>query len=436
MRKVPLPIYSALYRLSSAIGLFIVAHATLDVFMPRCFILLLLSASAALAQGQGKLFEQVGPILQGLSQITGWKVERKVPAEILHQSDFKKIMQDHMKDSSPKEVRAEELTLKMFGLVPQDFNLVGETVDLLSEQAAAFYDYNKKRLFVLDTTPDGEEARLALVHELAHALADQHHNLGKYMREGSPDDDASTARQAVMEGQATWLSWAYLFWTRNGRGEIPQNRLEELAKSAGADGPVYSSAPLYIQESLVFPYNQGITFVDAVFRKLGRSAFDEVFDHPPLSTRQILHPAAYLSKEMPVMTDAPTLDETLGKLRAHQFRVLAEGVLGEFDVSALLRQYATNPQSGAAEATHFRGGSYRLYESKRDKHPVLSYVVDMDSPEAATTYLALYKQVLKGKWKHLDIATQNAAELSGTGDNGRFLIRLLGTSVQSIEGMP
>src|SRR5271165_703237 len=124
----------------------IVARATLDVFMPRRLILLALMASAALAQSQNKLFEQVGPILNGLSQITGWKVERKVPAEILHQADFKRMMQDHMKDSSPKEVRAEELTLKMFGLVPQDFNLVGETVDLLSEQAAAFYDYNKKRL--------------------------------------------------------------------------------------------------------------------------------------------------------------------------------------------------------------------------------------------------------------------------------------------------
>jgi len=60
-----------------------------------------------------------------------------------------------------------------------------------------------------------------------------------------------------MEGQATWLSWAYLFWTRTGRGEIPENRLDELAKSAGAEGPVYSSAPLYIRESLVFPYQSG-----------------------------------------------------------------------------------------------------------------------------------------------------------------------------------
>jgi hypothetical protein len=416
-------------------GFFIVARATLDVFMLRRLILLALWASAALAQPKSKLFEQVGPILEGLSQITGWKVERKVPAEILRQADFKRMMQDHMKDDSPREVRAEEQTLKMFGLVPPNFNLVGETVDLLSEQAAAFYDYNKKRLFILDSTKDDEEAHLALVHELAHALADQHHNLGKYMKEGNPDDDASTARQAVMEGQATWLSWAYLFWTRTGRGEIPANRLDELANSAGAEGPVYSSAPLYIRESLVFPYNRGILFQDAVFRKLGRGAFEEVFDHPPVSTQQILHPDTYFSKLKPDMTEAPTLDAALGKPAAKQFRELADGALGEFDVSALLRQY-TEELAGAAEAAHFRGGSYRLYENKHDKHPVLTFVLDWDSPEAARTFVAMYRQVLKGKWKKLDVSAQSATGLSGTGDSGKFQVRAMGNSVQSLEGLP
>lgn len=410
--------------------------------LPRPLLLLALCAASALAQPQqqAKLFEQVGPMLDGLAQITGWKVDRKVPAEILHQSDFKKMMQQHMKDSSPKAVRAEELTLKMFGLVPPDFKLAAETVDLLSEQAAAFYDYNKKRLFILDTTPDGDEARLALVHELAHALADQHHSLGKYMREGNPDDDADTARQAVMEGQATWLSWAYLFWQRNGRPEVPEDRLKELSSSAGAEGPVYSAAPLYIQESLVFPYNQGIVFIDAVFRKLGKASFDEVFTHPPLSTQQILHPEAYFENRKPVMTDAPGLDAALGKQQAHQYRDLAEGVLGEFDISALLRQYASKPEAAAAEAAHFRGGSYRLYENKHDHLPVLSYVVDMDSPEAASTYLAMYRQVLRGKWKHVEFdaqtPSQSKEQLSGTGDRGRFLIRLTGTSVQCLEGLP
>ena len=49
-----------------------------------------------------------------------------------------------------------------------------------------------------------------LAHELAHALADQNYNLGKFIRQGRKSDDGSTARLAVMEGQATWLMSEYL----------------------------------------------------------------------------------------------------------------------------------------------------------------------------------------------------------------------------------
>ena len=61
------------------------------------------------------------------------------------------------------EIRADELTLKKFGLVPQDFDLSSSTVDLLTEQAAAFYDYDRKKLFITDSTAnDSEEPVLAM----------------------------------------------------------------------------------------------------------------------------------------------------------------------------------------------------------------------------------------------------------------------------------
>jgi hypothetical protein len=398
-------------------------------------LFLAVMASAAPPEPPPALFRQIDPILQGLSQITGWKVERKVPAEMLSRTNFRRTMEDHMKDTSPKELRAQELTLKMFGMVPQDFNLAGETVDLMSEQAAAFYDYTKKRLFVLDNTPPGEEQLLALAHELAHALADQHHPLGKYMRSGSPDDDADTARQAVMEGQATWLSWAYMSSRSGGKGEVPQSLLTELAAAAGASGadfPVFSNAPLYIRESLVFPYNHGTLFEDAVYRKLGRSGFDEVFSHPPQSTQEIIHPETYFAGKGPSMPQAPELSPLLGK-KAGEFRVLTDGALGEFDFSALLRQYTTE-REGTAAATHLRGASFKLYEHKREKYPVLTFATEWDSPEAARTFFELYRRVLQGKWKKMELTSESDSLISGSGDSGRFEVRFTGSNVQSIEG--
>ena len=395
---------------------------------------LLLAASAAFAETPA-VFAQVDEMLAGLSQITGWQVRRKVPAQVLKKETFRRYVDSHIKDAAgDKELQAQEIVLKMFGMVPPDFNLARESADLVTEQAAAFYDYTKRRLFLLDSTSDNAEQRMALVHELAHALADQQYPLGKYMRQGGKsdkgDDDAATARQAVVEGQASWLSWAYLSMRAGGRAEVPQRMLEQLSQvgAEGAEFPVFTQAPLYIRESLVFPYSEGLRFQDAVYRQRGREAFDEVFRHAPQSTHEILHPAAFLSGAAQQTVEAPALDP------ARDFRTRIEGSLGEFDFSALLRQYI-DPRLGADTASHWTGGAYRLYQHKHDKYNVLAYRAVFDSPEAARNYFTLYRQVLGKKWKKLDIDASSEAQLTGKGDTGRFVLRLNGAAVESIEGL-
>jgi len=399
---------------------------------PRALLLLTLAAAAP-AQ---TIFSQVDDMLQTLSDITGWKVQRTVPAEILSKDNFRKMVEEGVKDAETnKETRAAEIALKMFGLVPPDFNLARESGDLLAEQAAAFYDYKKKRLFVLDSTKNGNEQRIALAHELAHALADQQHPLRKFISD-SDGDEQSTARQAVIEGQATWLSWAYLSKKSGGRGEVPPALLDRLAEGAGADGddfPVFTQAPLYIRESLTFPYTEGMRFQDAVYRELGPAAFERVFRDPPRSTQHIMHPQTYLSGRVPAMPVLPRLEDAAGK-EARRFRILADGDVGEFDYSVLLRQYIGESE-GREAAAHWRGGVYRIYEHKQAKYTVLAHSSEWDSPEAARTFFELYQRVLRAKWKKLEIASSAPAQVTGSGDNGRFSLRLDGATVHSIEGI-
>ena len=333
--------------------------------------------------------------------------------------------------SNNKELHAEELTLKMFGFIPQGFNLAKETVDLVSEQAAAFYDYSKKRLFVLDSTSEGTEQRVALVHELAHALADQQHALGKYLHKGSPDDDASTAREAVMEGQATWLTWAYVARRNGGKAEVSQDMIEKLtdnSSAGGTDFPVFSKEPLYLRESLVFPYDEGMKFQDAVYKKLGQKSFDEIFNRPPRSTQQILHPKTYIEDEKPSDPEPPALENL------KQFRLINDGSVGELDHSMLLRQFV-GEKEGRAAASGWRGGAFRLYENKHEKYPVLTYASDWSSPEAAKTFFTLYQRVMKGKWKAMKVTERSPTHVYGTGDSGKFQLRLSGTGVTFIEGL-
>ncbi|MGD0302736.1 MAG: hypothetical protein ABSE86_37170 [Bryobacteraceae bacterium] len=168
-------------------------------------------------------------------------------------------------------------------------------------------------------------------------------------------------------------------------------------------------------------------FQNAVFRKLGRDSFSEVFLHPPASTQQIFHPDLYLAHHAPSNPTPPRVPEP------HAFRTLAEGNLGEFDYRVLLSQYASDDQ-GKALATHLAGSSYAVLEHKHEKFPVLVYASTWDSPESARQYFELYSKVLQGKWKKLDMESQTASELTGHGDSGYFRAWLDGSTVNHIEG--
>jgi hypothetical protein len=393
--------------------------------------LVLLLAALLYAADQPPFFSEIGTIESGLSSITGLRFTRPVPYGLLNKDQLRVFLEDRIKKAlKPSDLRAEELTLKMLGLIPSDFDLRQNTVDLLTEQAAAFYDYNKKKLFVLEGSGEGMEERTALVHELAHALADQHFHLGKYIQEGARSDDGSTARLAVMEGQATWLMAAYLSKQDGGPAEVPDHMLDlmtESIQSSAREYPIFSKAPLYIRESLVFPYAGGMIFQNAVFRKLGRDSFSEVFTHPPLSTQQIMHPDLYLAHRAPTNPAPPRVPDP------HAFRSLVEGNLGEFDYRVLLSQYSTEEQ-GKAAATHLAGSSYAVLEHKHDKSPVLVYASTWDSPESARQYFELYVKVLRGKWKTVEFASQTPSELAGHGDSGYFRTWLDGSTVNHIEG--
>ena len=410
--------------------------------MKRLFSLLAAWVLVTPAPAQ-ELFTNIGHIKEGLSAITGLAFKRDVPYALISKDQLREYLEKRLRETmKPDDTRAEELTLKMLGLVPADFDLRKNTLDLLTEQAAAFYDYNQKKLFMLEGSAGGgaaggpgaatnDEERIALVHELAHALADQHFHLAKYIHEGMRSDDNATARQAVMEGQATWLMAAYISREGGGKPEVPEAILELMKKSiegsAAQQYPVFSQAPPYIRESLVFPYAEGLMFQDAVFRKLGREAFSEVFIRPPASSGQILHPDRYLGHGGAVIPIPPPLPAS------REFRKLADGTLGELDFRVLISQYTTAAE-GEALAAHLAGGSFELYEHKREKFPVLGVASTWDSPESARKYFEQYRKVMQGKWKKLEIASETPEQVAGQGDSGYFRISLDGTTVNQIEG--
>jgi hypothetical protein len=405
-----------------------------------CFLLLVpwvgiaRSRQADHSQEAGQLFGNIEKIVAELGNISGLKPLRSIQYDLIDKEHIHQFLLDRIREEvKPEEVRAEELALKKFGFVPADFNLKNTIVELLTEQAAAFYDYRRKKLFVLESAP-AEMQQLALVHELAHALADQHFNLERFVEQGNKSDDGSTARLAVMEGQATWLMSEYMARRAGQSLEDSPALIQWLDQSmkmsmTGGHFPVFDSAPLYIKDTLVFPYSQGMLFQNAVIEKLGKQGFSEVFRRPPVSSQQILHPDKYFAGVKPVRPPLPTFDTE------RDYRELINGTVGELDHAILLRQYVGQQQANELSPL-WRGGQYRLLTDKTGDHVVLLYAVQWENPAIARRYFSLYQSVLKAKWKNMRIDSESENTVSGEGDDGKFLLTVEGACVKSIEGMP
>jgi hypothetical protein len=396
--------------------------------------------AAACAHGlQAQTVEQ---ILASLGEISGMKAVRAVVQSRMTREQMRVFFDKRIKQSiKPEQLRIEELALKKFGLVPADFDLGRTTLDLLSEQAAAFYDYEKGNM-VMAEGGTGELEKMALVHELAHALADQHFKIGKYLRGANGANDAdgepALARQAVVEGQAQWLTTEYMA-RQVGQSLLTSPSLASMMMGAmepSGQYPVYDKVPQYLRESLVFPYAAGMQFQQAVLAKLGKAGFARVFEKAPLDSHEILHPDLYLQRTAAaVPVRAPMLD--LGKDTGKAWKEISEGVVGEFDHQMMLKLYAKDQMALAAD---WRAAHFRLWESKRGVNGVkpvaLTYVVRWSSPAAARTYLAAYLRVLAGKWADFRLESESETEMKGTGGGGRFEVKLEDDTVVSHEGLP
>ncbi|HKD05018.1 MAG TPA: hypothetical protein VKB79_03855 [Bryobacteraceae bacterium] len=397
--------------------------------LKRFLVLVLLPLTTLASEGIPSAVE-IDSVMRDLAAITGFRVRRQLRFEMVTREQVNHFLNDQIRRSvKPEELRAEETTLKKFGFVPPDFDLKKTTIDLLTEQAAAFYDFHRKKLFISDWATRNMRDE-ALVHELGHALADQNFPIEKFLGKNSSDAEESLARESVVEGQAEWLTIEYALRRMGKTLADPANAREYLKPEEDSDTadkqyPVFSNSPLYIRSTMMFPYEDGQRFQESVFLKDGRRAFSEVFTKPPTTTAQVMHPDRYFHSVAPT---SPELPKPLR--RAHPF---VGGTVGELDERVLLRQYV-DTATAEALAPKLTGGAYRIDETKPKGSTMLVYASEWQDEDAAREYFAAYRKILQGKWKKVEILTENSDRICGKSEDGYFAVTRSGRRILSEEG--
>lgn len=375
-----------------------------------------------------ELFHSVDEILEFDSKQTGLPIRKEIKRKLTSRDEVVSFLTKHMNDEDTKRLRRSELVLKKFGLLPRDFNLETFLVALLREEVAGYYDPKTKTVNLLDWVPM-EEQEPVMAHELTHALQDQAVGLQKWMKRGEKDlgeirkdptpadienDEMDNAREAVIEGQAQAMMFQYAIApTGHSITDSPVlvDAMVEETLTGTPGTKVFNEAPIFMKESLTFPYSYGMEFVVKVMRKGGKEkAFAGVLQNPPHTTRQIMEPETYLSGEKIEPMHVPDFK--------HDFKDYQKfdiGAMGEFDVAVLIEQYAGKPLSKRLYP-EWRGGYYYAAKPKADPHsdvvaaaPLgLLYVSRWSSADKAAEFASIYAQSLKQRYKKMEGASDPA----------------------------
>jgi hypothetical protein len=301
---------------------------------------------------------QVAVIAKRVESIRQLRFAHLVKPVFLARKEVVRIFSEALeREYPPREQRSDEESLKLLGLMRPSERLGKALAAVGSEQVLGFYDDERKRLVVVrDPTAARPLLEITLAHELVHALEDQ--RFGFHVRKRASDDSA-LAESALAEGSATEVMIEY---ARRYFGAV--DALGALASTSGAT----TKLPPYVEKSLLFPYEAGLRFVEAIRGESGSwRALDGVLRHRrPSSAEQILHPAKYAADERPVRVGLRDLGPSLGR----GWQRVGISSVGEFDLRALFEIVGGAPDDAAAAG--WGGGRFALWRKDGFRAPACS----------------------------------------------------------------
>jgi hypothetical protein len=313
------------------------------------------AASQNAAANAGPYAKQVGEAVPKIEKAIGLKFKTPPKVERRSKDEVRNFLTAKFNESMPAaEISGIERTYRRFGLISDTLQLRPFMLELLTEQVVGYYDPATKVLYVVDGA-DPAMVGVTVTHELVHALQDQYLNLDS-IQKATGDNDRQVAAQAVIEGQATFEQVKAMLGSNNLAATLPGgwDRVRDLIREGQSSMPVFSSAPMIIQETLIFPYLSGAEFM---------RHFDEThpgkvpFDSMPTSTEQILHSASYFDS-----ADPPTR-VTLPQLTGGAKSVYSNN-LGEFETRLFLFQHLQDQNAAIRGAAGWDGDRYVLFDTK------------------------------------------------------------------------
>jgi hypothetical protein len=331
-------------------------------------------------------------------EIRGLNPNADIPRALLAPDELRQnVINDFLADYTPKAAKQDAISLSLFGLLPETFNLLTFYEDLYSEQIAGYYDNESKEMYVISGSEFGGPERMTYAHEFTHILQDQNYDFENGLKISDDyceeDSERCAAASALIEGDAslTEYIWFYQYATSQDQADV-QSFYQDF------QSPVYESAPDFMKEDFLFPYSVGQEFVQVLYDQGGWQAVNNAYTNPPLSTEQIMHPRRY-PDDTPIQVSLPDLSVTL----SDGWEQIESDVVGEwFTYLMLAKGYQPEIQleaETAREASEGWGGdTYHIYFNSINNQAALIIKTVWDTHRDAKEFFDAFEMYGETRW--------------------------------------
>jgi hypothetical protein len=326
--------------------------------------------------------------LKEASIIRGLEIKEETPCLLHGKEQVKSYLLETINTKIPRErLIAESTIYKAFGFLPQDFDYEKGLVDLYLDQLGGYYDPDKNHYVMASWIPDVLQTSVA-VHELTHALQDQHFDLNSLTKQDRFSSDELMARSALIEGDATAVMMDYTYKLV---GQPPLSKKDNVSSIILQNSlgtmlmPGLAQIPLSLKLILMFPYSSGLRLAHEGLKKGGYEQINRMFVAPPRSTEEVLHPEKYF--------DTTPSFKKIDLAASEDQKLLFSDTLGEFALSALMATHEIDKSKVALASSGWGGDKVILVENSAGKKEAV-WKIAWDMPKDAQEFCQVYRGIL------------------------------------------
>ena len=291
---------------------------------PRRFVAIVASACVVavlfcnLANSQDDVLsgDEAAVVKARVQKIRGLKLKTDVPVTYLSVAETEaRFTSEFAKKISQEEIDTSVEESKMIGLFPPDLKIERKDLADMTLELAGFYDNHRKDIVIIDRPLSVElperyrnavtemrklDTMGTLGHELTHALQDQHFDIEAAQKKYKSNTDRELAYKAIVEGDATLSGFSVV------TGRVDDETIDYFNSHLQDIVPIFmgrmEGKPRAMTYPFIFQYTEGARFVAEAYHRKKWAGVNALFNGPPLSTQQIMHPELYFDHPTPALT--------------------------------------------------------------------------------------------------------------------------------------